>query len=385
LVGTNLFTKVAPFVNQICDLLNFAGDGKLRDDNSTSIEFRDFLSQILSIDLKQYLGECISEKFEDNGFVLQDIVNQIGSRLGFSISYGRYRGVPGKTGYDGLWKFPDGHTVVVEVKTTDAYQINLETIAKYRREIVAQGLAADDNSSILIVLGGAEKDTSNLEAQIRGSRFAWNIRLISVDALVRLMFLKEEVDDPQIIQRISAVLIPREFTKLDEIIDLVFFTAVDVKEGEELESNDVDSGVGEKIKPAVFHEACVKRLEEKLNRSFVKRSRTAYSTSNQDVSFSCAVSKKYNKGGRDLYWFAFHLHQKQFLEQAKESYVSFGCGAETKLLMIPFKVFAGWLDSLHTTEENRIYWHIKIEEEDGKFVLLTKTGFSRIPLDKYLL
>ena len=370
----------------IRQIINFAGDGKLRDDSPTSFEFRDFLSQIPSKNLKQYLEECISEKFEDNGFVLQDIVNQIGSRLGFSVSYGRYRGVQGKIGYDGLWKFPDGHTVVVEVKTTDAYQINLETIAKYRREIITQGLTAEDNSSILIVIGREEKDTSNLEAQIRGSRYAWNIRLISVDALSRLMFLKEEVDNPQIIQRISEVLIPREFTKLDEIIDLVFSTAVDVKENEEMESDEIDSGVGEKVKPAVFHEACVKRLEEKLNRSFVKRSRTAYSTSNQDVSFSCAVSKKYNKGGRVLYWFAFHLHQKQFLEKAKESYVALGCGTENKLLMISFGEFVGWLDSLHTTElEDRLYWHISIAEEQEKLVLLTKKGFSRISLDKYLL
>ena len=157
-------------------IISFAGDGKLKDNNQTSKEFRDFLYNISSNQLKQYLDESVTEKFDDSGFVLQDIVNQIGTRLGFIVSYGRYRGTQGEIGYDGLWEFPDGHTVVVEVKTTDAYQINLETIAKYRREIIKEGKASEEDSSILIVIGREERDTSNLEAQIRGSRFAWNIR-----------------------------------------------------------------------------------------------------------------------------------------------------------------------------------------------------------------
>ncbi len=370
----------------IRQIINFAGDGKLRDDNPTSHEFRDFLSQIPSSNLKQYLEECISEKFEDNGFVLQDIVNQIGLRLGFIVTHGRYRGTQGKIGFDGLWKFPDGHTVVVEVKTTDAYQINLDTIAKYRREIINQSGATEESSSILIVIGREEKDTTNLEAQIRGSKYAWNIRLISVDALLRLMFLKEEDDNPQIIKRISEVLIPREFTKLDEIIDLVFSTAVDVKEGDDIESDETALGVDDKVKPVVFHDACVKRLEDRFNRSFVKHSKTAYATSDQELGFSCAVSKKYTRNGQVHYWFAFHPHQKTFLASIKNSYVAFGCGAESKLIAIPFEEFLGWLDSLRTTEsDTRFYWHISIIEEGKKLLLVTKKGVSRIALDKYLL
>jgi len=80
------------------------------------------------------------------------------------------------------------------------------------------GQIDEECSSILIVVG--REDTGDLEAQIRGSRYAWDVRFISVDALLRLMFLKEEVDDPATIQRIGNVLIPREFTRLDEISEL---------------------------------------------------------------------------------------------------------------------------------------------------------------------
>jgi hypothetical protein len=38
-----------------------------------------------------------------------------------------------------LWEFPDGHAAVVEVKTTDAYRIDLDTIAEYRRALIASG------------------------------------------------------------------------------------------------------------------------------------------------------------------------------------------------------------------------------------------------------
>ena len=369
-------------------IISFAGDGKLRDDNQTSKEFRDFLSQIPSSQLKQYLDECITDKFDDSGFVLQDIVNQIGTRLGFSVTYGRYRGIHGEVGFDGAWEFPDEHVVIVEVKTTDAYQINLETIAKYRREIIKQGKATEENSSILIILGRQERDTSNLEAQIRGSRFAWNIRIISVDALARLMLLKEEIDDPRIIKNISAILIPREYTKLDGIIDLVFSTAEDIKEEniieEDIGTKDQDSE--KKEKPVSFHAACKKRIEDHIQQNLIRHSRTTYSTPDDETRVSCAVSKEYEKGGQTYYWFAFHPHQKEFLEGANDSYVAFGCGSENTLLYIPLAKFSNWLSDSYTTEnENRFYWHVIINKDNEGLSLYLKKGTPDVPLDSFLL
>ncbi len=80
---------------------------------------------------------------------------------------------------------------------------------------------------MLIVVG--EEETADLEAQIRGSRHSWDVRLIGVNALLRLMNVKEELEDPAIVTRIHDVLIPREFTKLDQIVDLLFTTAADLR------------------------------------------------------------------------------------------------------------------------------------------------------------
>ena len=114
------------------------------------------------------------------------------------------------------------------------------------------------------------KDTGDLEAQIRGSRHAWDMRLISVDALLRLMLLKQQVEDPTIIQRIYDLLIPREFTKLDEIVEIVFFTAEDIIEEEPADENGPEKTKTPKFTPVAFHQKCVDRIEKHLEYILIK-------------------------------------------------------------------------------------------------------------------
>ena len=108
----------------------------------------------------------------------------------------------------------------MEVKTTDAYRIDLNTIAGYRKHLIGEGAISEIASSMLLIVG--RQDTGDLEAQIRGSRHAWDLRIISVEALIRLMRIKEEVEDPLIIQRIHSILVPREFTMVYEIAEILF-------------------------------------------------------------------------------------------------------------------------------------------------------------------
>jgi hypothetical protein len=371
---------------KVWQVIKFAGDGKLRDDNVTSQEFREFLTRIPSKKLEQYADECLEEKFEDNGFVLQDVVNQLGKRLSFTVIDGRYRGTRNQVGYDGIWKFPNGHTVIVEVKTTDLYEVKLETIAAYRRSIISSGQVTDQDSSILIVIGRGDRDTASLESQIRGSRYAWDIRIISVEALIRLMTLKETVDDPRIISRISSLLIPKEFTKLDEIIDLVFSTAEDVRVESFDELKEDEKGeLKERAKPLSFNDACISRIEKHFGVSLVKQSRTTYSLGDSQIRISCAISKEYQRTPV-YYWYAFHPHQKDFLLGATDAYVSFGCGSPSTVLFIPFGEFVIWLDSLNTTDaDNRFYWHVIISREGNELYLSPKKGFPKVKLTGYLL
>lgn len=292
---------------QVYQIIAFAGDGSLRDGSKASRDFRKFLSLIPPVYLRLYAEQCLNSPFSGSGLALQDIVNQVGNRLGFEVTDGRYRGAAGHIGFDGLWQMPDGHTIVVEVKTTDAYRIDLETVSGYRNALIREGLIQENLSSILIVVG--RSDAGDLEAQIRGSRHARDIRLISVDSLLDLMRLKQEVENPHIIKRMHDILIPREFTKLDEIVEILFSTAEDIKEVEpedEVVQEDVKKP---KFKPVSFNEACVERVEKRLQRTLVKRTRTSYSTAEGETALVCAVSKEHQTSGGSRYWFAFHPHQ----------------------------------------------------------------------------
>ncbi len=84
-------------------ILSMCGDGGLKDGNPTSTEFRHFLTLVPSSMLAAFAGSCLDKAFSNSGLVLQDVVNEIGSRLGFAIESGRYRGTPGAVGFDGLW------------------------------------------------------------------------------------------------------------------------------------------------------------------------------------------------------------------------------------------------------------------------------------------
>ena len=135
-------------------ILSFAGDGKLKDGNTTSSEFRNLLDIVQPNILFEFANYCLSNPFENSGLALQDIVNQIGKRLNFNVEYGLYKGKKNSIGFDGIWTTKDGYNIIIEVKTTDYIRINLsESVAKYRSALIDAGKIDKENSSILIVVG----------------------------------------------------------------------------------------------------------------------------------------------------------------------------------------------------------------------------------------
>jgi hypothetical protein len=51
----------------------------------------------LSDSLMAYAAHCLERPFSESGFALQDIINQLGKRLGFLVEPGRYRGTKNET------------------------------------------------------------------------------------------------------------------------------------------------------------------------------------------------------------------------------------------------------------------------------------------------
>lgn len=368
-------------------VIGFAGDGKLRDGCLASKEFREFLSIVPSNFLSRYANDCLVDKFDSSGLALQDVINEVGVRLGFHVEKGRYRGVTGEPGFDGLWTSDDGNAIIVEVKTTDAYRIDLGTVAAYRSRVVASGKATVENSSILIIVG--RNDTGDLEAQVRGSRHAWDIRLISIDGLLRLMRLKESLDDPAIMQKIRRVLTPQEFTKVDGIIDLVFSTAQDVNKDEDesqVPEGEIEDQKKPKFTPVNFRDACAEAVQHRLGTPLVKQSYAVYSSPDTKLTVVCIISREYKKPKNSGFWFAFHPHQRDLVLNDEQSYVALGCGSEKFILLIPGPKFASWLDRFHVTElDGRFYWHVRVDKDKDGFLMRVRKGADTIQLNEYLI
>ena len=135
------------------------------------------------------------------------------------MTHGRYQGVRNAIGFDGVWAAADGHALVVEVKTTDAYRISLDNLAAYRAKVKEEH-GIDGEIFILVVV--ARIDTGELEAQVRGSRHAWDTRIVSADALLKLNGIREQTDDSETGDKIRRILQPFEYTRLDEVIEVLF-------------------------------------------------------------------------------------------------------------------------------------------------------------------
>ncbi|MFH0813386.1 MAG: hypothetical protein V2A69_11205 [Pseudomonadota bacterium] len=373
-------------------VLSFCGDGKLKDGNDTSAQFRDYLGLVPTSVLRSYAQECLQDSFQDSGLALQDIVNQIGMRLGFEVKPGVYRGSSTIIGYDGLWKAVDGHLLLIEVKTTDAYRINLDTIVEYRKKLAANGVLEVEKTSILIVVG--RQDTGDLEAQIRGSRNAWEIRLISTDSLLVLLSLKEKLDDAQTIHRINEILKPQEFTRIDKLIDIMFTTAKDIEQDEEEEEEEEldyaekseNKESKKKFTPVNFHQDCADRIEKKLGAVLVRQSKSAYVSERENIAIILTVSKAHAAGSHRKYWFAFHPYYKDFLEKYEKPYIAFGCGSKDLIALVPFAVFKPCIDDLwFTKREDKLYWHVVIHEKSGKLEWQLPKKDSFLSLNDYIL
>ena len=69
-----------------------------------------FLAQVPTPKLSGYVERCLSYGFSKSGMVLQDLINELGRRLDFSVENGRYQGTTNAVGFDGVWASPEGRS-----------------------------------------------------------------------------------------------------------------------------------------------------------------------------------------------------------------------------------------------------------------------------------
>jgi hypothetical protein len=375
-------------------IIQLAGDGRLRDGNGTSQELRDWLAAVPLERLRGCVEECLAESFEDGALALQDAANEIGARLGFEVSRGRYRGIKGEVGNDGLWRADDGFSLLVEVKTTDAYRINLDTVVGYRAELVHSGKVDSKRSSVLITVG--RQDTGDLEAQIRGSQHAWDIRLISLEALLHLAEVKEELSDWDTSNKINKLLRPVEYTRLDGIVELLFAAKKDletpaavappIEVTQPRASPTVTSMELEKAR-----DAAVLRIGSKLNCTFVRRGRAIRVSSDGSKRLVCVASQRYEgPAGSGNYWFGFTPAQRTFLGEAGQGWVALVCADSGRSYLVEWDQFKNWLPDFWTTPPHPVngdevrHWHVYFNDYGNKVELMKSGGGLLLDLVRFL-
>lgn len=211
------------FTMSLKQAVNIAGDGML--DNAESIgELREFFQMIDLQTMERFLGECYSKdkkfKFDTRGYAFQDLINEMGRRLGYDVEFGLYRGRKNEIGFDGLWKSDDGYYIVMESKTSDDYSISVESVIGYRDQLVIDQKVQKKKCSILIVYGRDDKNA--LRNTVKGSDEAKNIRLISATALFQLVKLVTESHSAVVDNQVKSMMKPKDYFVLDNLVELVF-------------------------------------------------------------------------------------------------------------------------------------------------------------------
>jgi hypothetical protein len=389
-----LWEKTPDIVLQynIKQIVSAAGEGVLSDGSECSRELRHYLRNIPAEKLYDHVDYCLSNSFDKSGLVLQDIINELGRRLDYEVEDGLYQGRSNQIGYDGIWKAPNGHAIIIEIKTTDAYRINLDTVASYRNKLIESGRITGE-SSILVVVG--RNDTGDLEAQIRGSRHAWDARIISTEALVKLVELKVKSDEDETIEKIRSLLIPFEYTRLDNIIDVMFTAARDVEAGadevdqiqeEESVVNERDGYKQDHTPRDILEKVRKSAVDSLANRegvNLIAHKRVQFWSSDKKVRAVCPVSKKYGQG---YYWYGFNPRQKDFLAEADSGFLVMACVDLQFAFAVPYEVLEPIIPYLNVTEndEGITHWHLQINPpENGEYQFVIPKKGEKLSLKKY--
>jgi len=203
----------------LTQILNLVGS--LKDDGDAKERFRSYLrDNVREVgQLRDYIYECLRSSGDQYNRALQDLVNHLATFLGFDSVFGRYHGITGAIGFDGLWKSPTGFFIVAEVKTTEAYAIKTAPLLGYIDALISDNEIPDREPALgLYVVGRPDADLRQLEHAITAQKLTHQLRTISVESLLSLADLYNEYDVSH--EDVLAVLKP-SLANVDPVVDMM--------------------------------------------------------------------------------------------------------------------------------------------------------------------
>jgi hypothetical protein len=205
-------------LQEILDLVGTLDDAG--GDESARERFRKYLLKSVTTigSVRDCIGTCLRNSGPAYNRALQDLVNHAAILVGFGVEFGRYAGVQGQIGHDGLWSFKEFH-IVVEVKTTDAYAIKTATLAGYIDHLISDHKVSDwDHVLGLYVVGRADAALKQLENSIIAEKRTRQMRVATVE---NILALAELVQDGHISAEEALSLLRPTGVQVDEIVRLL--------------------------------------------------------------------------------------------------------------------------------------------------------------------
>jgi Tfp pilus assembly protein PilF len=168
--------------------------GVLADGSNESIRFRENVeSQNIRLnELEEWTGEALETPHDEQRlFALQDIVNSLGTRLGFQVEYGAYEAVNADwMPFDGLWRLREDLYLAVEVFSDPLERVDFSRLEKDLAALARNpAIGKADTVACFVLAAGADP---TIEDQIRTSRLHDRIRLLPLTTLFDLLRMDAE-------------------------------------------------------------------------------------------------------------------------------------------------------------------------------------------------
>jgi hypothetical protein len=201
-------------------IVRLAGDWN--DDSRASEQFREIIEdeQTTTEEIEAYLLEAMRGTEQHHNRALQDIVNNIGRRLGFEIEYGVYQGQSDTIGYDGHWistATEDDTHLIVETKKTTAYSIDPGQAGGYMKELTGEQNVDRSQVYGLYVIG--EGDVETVAQTVFGSQYRDRMRIITANRLLDL--LEIQADSGLRHDQVVDVLLPINAVDVGQLVGLI--------------------------------------------------------------------------------------------------------------------------------------------------------------------
>ena len=346
----------------------------LRDNSSASLELRRHLRAAGLTEIEAISRILLST--QTNGRVFQDLVNNLGERIGFEVEYGLYQGVKNAIGFDGYWRSKNSD-IVVECKTTDAFRISTDVLLRYAERLrVERNLKG--SPSILLVVG--RFDTGDLESQIRGSRADDRIGVIGIGSLLSLVGAVGELTNGPATEGLRSLLIPRDYTRLDELSRLITNVINEAQYShsiaEDLVSQDSTKiPFDEMVSSAVWYKAAmVSSLEEETGVLDKITASKSHFTDQMGQSIFIAASKRYQREDQQ-YWFSIPKDMENFW-RANGGRLLLGLVGSKVHYDIPWDALEKIIVHLNEASRGkRDYFHLGLKDTGQSFeAILPKLG-----------